>query len=356
MPSNGKKMLLAVASLAMLACGCTGVTSNDTDITVQLAENAEKVLFYDMVNSVSLTALKEDSCCVVGDVKKVEETDSFYFVLNQQKNMLVKFDKKGALRSSYCKIGHAKGEYITINDFSVDEQQGIISLLADYTKVFLLDFSFNVKEMYDLKTPLERICAFESSIYGYSTLNNKIVAVSADGCNDIVQGVQLPSWVFSQTPVFFKTGGKLLVSLECDNSIYSIGNDRADKFVSYSYNGYDEILKRYSKEGGAEDEMFQNTPIRMISISLDDDALRFIYSKDMIVRYACIDLQKKDVVADGLFIGSPSPEWNGQQNGWIAESFVDGTELPVDSGYMKKIKYVNGKNLSGPVVVKYFFK
>lgn len=83
MQSNGKRMLLAVVSLAMLACGCTGVTSNVTDITVQLAENAEKVLFYDMVNSVSLTALKEDSCFVVGDVKKVEETDSFYFVLNQ---------------------------------------------------------------------------------------------------------------------------------------------------------------------------------------------------------------------------------------------------------------------------------
>ena len=44
MQSNGKGMLLAVVSLAMLACGCTGVTSNVTDITVQLAENAEKVL------------------------------------------------------------------------------------------------------------------------------------------------------------------------------------------------------------------------------------------------------------------------------------------------------------------------
>lgn len=354
--SNGKKMLLSVAALAMLACGCTGVTSNVTNINVQLAENAEKVYLHDMVNTVSLTALREDSCCIVGDVKKVEETDSFYFVMNQQKNMLVKFDKKGAPKSSYCKMGHAKGEYITINDFSVDEQQGIISLLADYTKVFLLDFSFNVKEVYELTTPLERICAFESSIYGYNMLNNKIVAVSADGCKDIVQGVQLPSWVYSQTPVFFKTGGKLLVSLECDNCIYSLSNNKTDKFVSYSYKGYDEILKRYSNEGGAEDDMFLSTPIMMRGISLDDDVLRLIYSKDMIVRYASIDLQKNDVVADGVFIGSPSPEWNGQQNEWIADSFVDGTELPVDSGYMEKIKYVNGKNLLGPVVVKYFFK
>lgn len=68
--SNGQKMLLAVAALAMLACGCTGVTSNVTNINVQLAENAEKVYLHDMVNSVSLTALREDSCCIVGDVKK----------------------------------------------------------------------------------------------------------------------------------------------------------------------------------------------------------------------------------------------------------------------------------------------
>lgn len=39
MQSNGKRMLLAVVSLAMLACGCTGVTSNVTDITYVNGKN-----------------------------------------------------------------------------------------------------------------------------------------------------------------------------------------------------------------------------------------------------------------------------------------------------------------------------
>lgn len=350
--SIGKILPIIIAAFTIYSC--INATSTEADITVLLGENTGKVYLYDMIDSVSLTALNEDSSSVVGDAKKVEETDSFYFILNQQKNMLAKFDKNGEFRSSFCKLGHAKGEYITINDFSVDELHGNIFLLADNTKLFVLDFSFKVKDMSELKTPLERICAFGTFVYGYSALHNKIVAVSANGCSDIVQGVELPSWVYSQTQVFFKTDGKLLASLECDNCIYSLSSNRTDKFISYSYDGYDEMLKRYSDKEDTSENIFQNTPIRIRSVSVEKDTLRLIYSKDMIVRCACIDLAQKCIVADGIFFGSPSPEWNGHKKGWIAESFANGTELPVDSVYRDKITYLNSKSLSGLVIVKYY--
>lgn len=346
---------LIMLLMSIMACSCIGTAEQSS--VIKLGESNKTVQFCDIVDSVSLTVLTEDSTCIVGEIKKVEETISNYFVMNQQKTAIAKFDKNGAFVERLHKVGRSKDEYIGINDFSVDEQNNMIVLLCDYTKLHVYDLSFKLKQAFNLSVPLERICVYKSKIFGYSAIDNKIVCMSNGEFKDVVKGEKPKSWIYSQTQVFFKTDGLLLASLECDTIIYRIDNNGVSRHISFLYDGYEDIIDQY-RESDVESSngLVVNTPVRIRNVHSNENVLNVIYAKDMVVRCALIDLIDQKIISDGIFIGSPSPEWNGRCNEMIAGEFANGIDLPIDSAYMNKITTPHDKSIFGSVIVKYHLK
>lgn len=60
--------------MSIMACSCIGTAEQSP--VIKLGESNKTVQFCDIVDSVSLTVLTEDSTCIVGEIKKVEETIS----------------------------------------------------------------------------------------------------------------------------------------------------------------------------------------------------------------------------------------------------------------------------------------
>lgn len=346
---------ICIVIIATMLYSCAESQKDDAVLRVEICESDEAIYAADMVDTVSLVALKENDACMVGEIKKIEETGEHYFVMNQKKNMIARFSKDGEFVDKLQRVGRSKSEYIEINDFSVDEESGMLVLLCDYTKVMVCDLSFNRKKIYTLDTPLERVCVFGSRIYGYSSLDNNVVSVSEEGTRDVVQGIKLASWVYSQSQVFFKSDGAMLVAMECDNTIYRIDEDGVGKYMSFTYDDYHKIMDKYKDEGKRDgDGLFPAvSPVRVKNLSLKDDTLKMIYSKDFLVRCSSVDVRNRNLIYDGVFIGSPSPAWNGERGCVLAETFADGTGLPIDSGYLNKLDSPFGDSLSDPVVVKY---
>lgn len=345
--------MLAVSFMTIMASSCIGTAEHSP--TVELGESKNTVHFCDVVDSVSMTVLSEDSTCIVGEIRKAEETNGDYFVMNQQQTSISKFDKDGGHVKTLRKVGRSKEEYIRINDFSVDEQNNTIVLLCDYTKLHVYDLSFNLQRTLDLNIPLERICIFKSDIFGYCALDNKIVNLSNGKTQDVVKGNELKSWVYSQTQVFFKTDDMLLASLECDTIIYRIEGNKANKYISFSYDGYEDIIDKYQDNTveNSNGRIITSTPVRIMALRSNKNILTMIYSKDMVVRCAMIDLINPKTMTDGIFIGYPSPEWNGHCNEMIAGAFANGEDLPIDSAYTRKTSFTLNKSIPGTVIVKY---
>lgn len=355
--NNKHLSLFLIVIFVAILCGCVGLSDTDATSRLKIGESAEKIYAAELVDSVSLIFLKENDACIVGEIKKVEETNEHFFVMNQQCNMIAKFGKDGEYVDKLYRVGRSKSEYIRINDFSIDKKSDMLVLLCDYTKLIFCDLSFNIKDIRILDFPLERICVSETRIYGYSSMEDKVVLLSEDGPQDMIQGPKLPAWVFSQSEVFFKTDGTLLVALECDNHIYRIDNDGVSKVMSITYDGYDEVVDRYEDGNKGDNNGFFDLclPVRIRNLNLKGDTLDMVYAKDIVVRGARINLRAGSLIHDGIFMGSPSPEWNGCHGCVLAGSFANGKGLPIDSSYINKVNTSLDSIECGSVVVKYNF-
>lgn len=339
----------------MVIYACTSKTSGK--YSEKLGSTSDVVRFNEMVDSVVLIRIQEDSTTVLGTISKIEAGNGDFYALNQQHNMIVRIDSLGICQSQLRNIGKSKTEYIRIEDFSIDNGLGILALLCDFTKVIYYDLNFNLLKVDVLDVPLYRICLWEGNLYGYTTEDNSIVRIDNHTVQKIIETDKIPFGVFSQTPIFHKTGGKLLATLECDNNIYEIHNSEVKKLLTFTYDNYEEIRQKYMNppKTHTKTSLYEETPLRIQHLAIRNNLLLMIYSKDMLVRIAVFNLKNKSIVRDGVFIGSPSPSWN-TSNESLAFSFETGNSLPVDSSYIHKIIEMNNYKDIGPIIIKYKIK
>lgn len=88
------KQICIVIIVSMLY-SCAESQKDDAVLRVEICESDEAICAAEMVDTVSLVALKESDACMVGEIKKIEETGEHYFVKNQKKNMIARFSKDG---------------------------------------------------------------------------------------------------------------------------------------------------------------------------------------------------------------------------------------------------------------------
>ncbi len=95
----------------------------DLDSLTSINDNGEIVSEY--VESVEFCKLEQTEDCLLGDVKKVVETDSLLLVMDETNwrdgnRRLYAFDKKGNLRYQVSGSGGGPGEYTHLKTFCVN--------------------------------------------------------------------------------------------------------------------------------------------------------------------------------------------------------------------------------------------
>ena len=133
--------LSVIAFTLMVIYACTSKTSGK--YSEILGSTSDVVHFNEMIDSIVLIRVQEDSTTVLGTISKIEVGNGDFYALNQQHNTIVRIDSLGNCHSQLRNIGKSKTEYIRIDDFSIDNELGILALLCDFTKVIYYDLNFN---------------------------------------------------------------------------------------------------------------------------------------------------------------------------------------------------------------------
>lgn len=99
-----------------------------------------------------ILALEETEKSRIGQIEKLVKVDSLLFVLDNRLAMRVfVFNATtGRFINSIGRTGTGPGEYVSINDFSVDTQRGVVSILSARHTVIEYDYQGNYKGKKDI--------------------------------------------------------------------------------------------------------------------------------------------------------------------------------------------------------------
>ena len=99
-----------------------------------------------------LLGLEETEESRVGRINKVVEHDTLLIVMDadQARRIFVFNSQTGRFLRTIASIGSGSNEYAMLNDFSLDEENGIIYILVNKQKIMKFDLEGNFQEKYDL--------------------------------------------------------------------------------------------------------------------------------------------------------------------------------------------------------------
>lgn len=143
--------------------------SSDAPLLASIQITPDKVLgAYDLANDVETTfdiiPLETNDSCLVGNIQRIIFQNNKYYILDNNHTITI-FDNTGKFNSVFNKRGRAPGEYKSIRDFVVIEDNiWIYDEINQSLSCF--DSKFNKKDEYKVKTTFNNIANIGDIIYG----------------------------------------------------------------------------------------------------------------------------------------------------------------------------------------------
>jgi hypothetical protein len=300
------KTTLLIAGLSIAGCA-----ERKQSIVSELDEESnEQIAFNEYVEDVSVLPIIETDSLLIGDMSKIEMVDeSTYIIYDKMQKALLKVTKDGAIVDMFRQVGRGPDDYLEINDFDVDVDNGRLFLLCDRmpSKIIVMDFDFNIKQSVKLANiadnyAYERIVYYDNSWYVYShgaysiyKLNENFEAVEFIKSARSGMGIHL-----SPQLVFHKTKDALLANMISDDVIYAIKDGGWKPFFTLNWSDKEERYEKLTNiVPGDNVEYALNTPPTIYTLFIDGNRLLIIYSK-FLFRMAEIDLKTGEIVNSGI--------------------------------------------------------
>ncbi len=112
--------------------------------TIKESDFGKSYDFYDVIKDIEFVPLELTDESIVGSVSKIKFYKNFILFLDEQTNSIFIFDDKGKYIKKIARVGQGPGEYISINDFCVHPQTGMITIATSSRKY--ITYSFDLKE------------------------------------------------------------------------------------------------------------------------------------------------------------------------------------------------------------------
>ena len=122
----------------------------------------------DIIDSVDIISLQGTDQWIQR-IDKVVEFDSLLYVMDQRNKALYVFSQTGRHLSTISNVGHAANEYIEIDDFFIDKQDGSINILSSLDKK-ILKYNGDGTKLLEVKTipmSFRRILCYDSGYVGF---------------------------------------------------------------------------------------------------------------------------------------------------------------------------------------------
>lgn len=152
-----KKLISIVLGICLGVCSPSPKTEEGVTIDIEKS-NLKDIPYSSFVDSISYILLETNDDCLIGKIRDVILADSIIFVLKQEQDEILLFDRQGHYMRKIAKKGNGPGEYSIINQMDYNEKRKSIFILA--SNIIEYDLFGNVKHEY--KLPF-----YASDLYSY---------------------------------------------------------------------------------------------------------------------------------------------------------------------------------------------
>lgn len=139
---------ILIVCVLLISCKKTNSTDIENEIKINQTTNEYKIndIFYDF----ELLPLNTTKDGVFKNIDKIVFHKGFYYIMDKTgKRQILVFDENGEYKKSIGQFGKGRGEYINIEDFTIDEENNRIVILTYPSTVYIYnmdgDFIFSKK-------------------------------------------------------------------------------------------------------------------------------------------------------------------------------------------------------------------
>lgn len=234
---SGIVIVLAILGMTSLLSSCmTSMNVMSSDIPVAF-EDAELQSSSILKNQTCVKLQSGNQQAMLGRIDRVLCADNRLFVFDKGNNKLVAFDNNGSFISSTVNmVGHAKNEYIHLNDVALDDINRRIYLYCDRPyQMLIVDYDLNVTECVPLKELLLEIAVDSEYLYAlYPDLSDfskydvrcyRKDNLTGDPVILIKQDKAIPN-TLGIGKLLCRSGDYIYTCLPFDNTIYKIADGK----------------------------------------------------------------------------------------------------------------------------------
>lgn len=217
-------------SLILLAISCKDVGRQQVGIINPMIFTEEKMPLSDFADDIIYIPL--DSNIMLGNINKLEVTDSCFFISTVGSELLV-FDRSGKFKNKIGKIGKGPGEYWHSNNFAIDKKSKLIYLL-DQKRVIVYSFNgdyvrdFSIRkyggDIQDISFLDGKIYLFEFISFGQAKYDWLILNTQGDSVDSKINSVPTFKTNEGGTGSAFLSGAEIIYQNHYNDSIFGISD------------------------------------------------------------------------------------------------------------------------------------
>jgi hypothetical protein len=208
-------------------------------------------------SSVTYIPLETTDESIFYDINKILVHDNIYYLLDRKQSAILTFNEKGEYLCKLSKKGLGPGEYLSLNDFFIDDSL-VYVLSSDIQKILVYDLSFNFIKDFFINTYADNMDFLGDHIFVYADFHsieckNIYVIDKTTGKvkNKQVNYLKKQRGVGYRSSFSDKWNDSLYVFFPYDNSIYTLNQNLCEKFCSIDFgkhNMFPDVFSTFSDE------------------------------------------------------------------------------------------------------------
>ena len=243
-------VIIGTAAFLLLFAACTGSPMEYKEKIIAVDVNRQDSYEYFFAKDYKSITLETPDEGLIGEIKKIQLTDSCIYVFDWGQKTVFVFDSKGYFVRKYSHVGQGEGEYVYLSDFEIyNNHLYLLSRTNRCIYKYTLDDRFvdviKVNDWYDAFHILNENCML---LYSNRSNNTKYNVVKYNYKTGIVLGKYLPfkrndSYALHYYPFYETNDGRILLIQPYDYSVYTLKREELKKICEFSFNTKDKIPK-----------------------------------------------------------------------------------------------------------------
>jgi hypothetical protein len=184
--------------LFFILLSCSKKQQIESLYTIELTKELDNTTMSDFIEITDSITLETNEQCLIGRISKIHKhKDKIYIMDNYFVNAIFVFDLQGNFTHKIGRVGNGPGEYISLNDFTIDMQNEQLLLLVNGGRhIIYMDFEGHYKKIKQLDTPLFNYLfplGNEYVLGNHVTAQNKYLLYHVDkDFNEIQKYLEIP--------------------------------------------------------------------------------------------------------------------------------------------------------------------